>query len=226
VTSKTNLAMTVETSKEIPVQIALVWSRGKRVDQISRGDIVASSGVYNYGLALTEVNQLKPGLYTAVVSTFDVGRIGDFQVHLQSDQVIQCTEIPAEGAGKYHQQVRHRWNAESAQGSPKHSQYFSNPTYEVKVDRSCLFCFRLLVAATLTQPRPPINVAVFHKATRREVVSSGPYADAVCGVAIEECRLQPGDYLVVVSTYEAGITANFTLEMYSDRRIVYQKVAG
>lgn len=224
VTSKTNLAMTVETSKDIPTQVVLVWSRGKRVDQITRGDIVASSGTYKYGLAMAEAHQLKPGLYTAIVSTFERGQKGDFRLQMQSDQVLQCTEISAEGAGKFHQRIRHRWTADSAQGSPKHSQYFSNPAYEITVDRSSIFLFRLLVTSSPTL-RPPINVAVFDKTTRREVVSSGPYADAVCGVAIDETRLQPGDYLVVVSTYEAGVMANFTLEMYSDRRIVYRNIA-
>lgn len=224
--SKTNLAITAETSKDIPVQVALVWSGGKRVAQMTKGDIVASSGVYNYGLALTEASQLKAGSYTLVVSTFEKGQVGDFQLQLQSDQALQYSEIPAEGAGRFHQQIRHRWSKESAQGSPKHSDYFLNPTYEIKVDRSCLYIFRLIVSAILTQSRPPINVAVFHKSTKREVVSSGPYADLVCGVSIEETRLEPGNYLIVVSTYNPGIVASFTLDLYSDRRIVYEKVNG
>jgi calpain-7 len=221
--SKTNLTITVHTSKDVPVQVALVWSRGKRVAQVTQGDLVATSGIYTYGLALTEASELKAGSYTLILSTFDKGQLGSFEMQLQSDQAMQCLEIPPEGAGKYHQQIRHRWTEETAQGSPKHSGYFSNPTYEIKVDRICLFIFRLIVTA---QDRPPSNVAVFSKSTRKEVISSGSYADLVCGVAIEETRLEPGTYIVVVSTYHAGSSCPFTLDMYSDRRIVYEKING
>ncbi|UZJ53240.1 hypothetical protein CBS101457_002560 [Exobasidium rhododendri] len=223
--ARTNLQIILDTSKEIAVQVALIWSQGKRVSQITQGDIVASSGTYNYGLAIAEAKDIKPGLYTLIVSTFETGKVGEFGAQLKTDQPCQVDPLPPEGAGMFRHRLYDRWQIESARGSPKHSTYFLNPTFEITVDRSSLFIFRLSVTrATAAQVRPQINVAIFTKSERREVVSSGPYSDPPCGVSIDETRLEAGDYLVVVSTYDAGVAADFTLDVYSDRRIVYHKL--
>ena len=226
VSSQANIAIAVETSKDIAIQVAMVWSRGKRVSQVTQGDIVTSSGTYNYSLAMAEARAVKPGKYTLVVSTFDRGLLGDFEVRVQSDVPVQVAPIPAEGAGMFHQRIRGAWEGQSAQGGPKHPDYFSNPSYTLKVDQNSTFILRLVVTdASSTQLRPRINVALFSRASKREVVSSGLYSDPVCGVVIEETRLEPGEYLVVVSTYEPGVLATFTLDMYSDKRIALEKVA-
>lgn len=224
--TRCDLAVTVETSKDIPVQAVLVWSRGKRVGQVTQGDVVASSGIYNYGIALAEAKKINPGSYTLIVSTFDKDQLGDFVIKIHSNQPLQITTLPAEGAGMFHQHVRHRWLPETAQGSPKNRAYFSNPTYNLTVERNSTYIIRLLVSESSLTVRPAINVAIFSALTKREIVASGPYSDAICGVAIEGIKLEPGDYLVVVSTYEAGVTVNFTMDIYSDQRIVYKKVQG
>lgn len=224
VSTRANLSIVVESGRDIAVQIAMVWSRGNRIGQITQGDIVCSSGTYNYGLAMTEAKGVTKGLYTLIVSTFEAGQMGDFEVRLQSDQPTQIEAIPAEGAGMFHQRIRDGWQLESAQGGPKHTNYFSNPTFEIKLDRPSNLLLRLLVNEKTNKVRPHTNIAIFAKSSKREVVSSGPYSDPICGVVIEETRLEGGEYLVVVSTYDAGVQAYFTLDIYSDRRIVYQKV--
>jgi calpain-7 len=215
-----NISITVETSKDIPLQVVMVWSQGKRVDQITRGDVITSSGTYNYGLAMTEARDVKPGVYTLVVSTFEGGQIGDFTIRFESDQVSQMSLLPAEGAGMFAQKIRGSWCAENAKGSPKHSDYFSNPSYEINVDRLSNFILRLQVNdSKMVTLKPQINVAIFTKSSRREIVTSGPYSDAVCGVAIEETKLEAGKYLIVVSTFEPGILVDYTIDVYSDRKI-------
>ena len=78
--------------------------------------------------------------------------------------------------------------------------------------------FRLQLAAP--SPSTALNLTVFNPpagagALGRHVATSGPYSDAIAGVVIETLSLQPGRYLVVPSTYKAGVQAAFRLVMYS-----------
>ena len=80
--------------------------------------------------------------------------------------------------------------------------------------------FRLQFAAPF--PSASLNLTLFNVPSNssaslgRHVATSGPYSDAVSGVLIERLTLQPGRYLVVPSTYTAGVETSFRLIVYSD----------
>ncbi|KAG8959966.1 hypothetical protein FRC00_001028, partial [Tulasnella sp. 408] len=65
-----------------------------------------------------------------------------------------------------------------------------------------------------------INLTIFRKDDAGEmgeqVVTSGSYADAVCGVATSPLQVQgPAVYSAIVSTFDPGVEARFELTAYS-----------
>ncbi|PWZ01337.1 cysteine proteinase [Testicularia cyperi] len=222
-----------------------------RVTALSEGDVILSSGSYNHGLAIASScsssaagspgamdKALDPGTYTVILSTFEPDTLGTFALTLESTCPVTLRSIPQEGAGMYHRTIRGSWGPDSAAGAPRYSNYTANPAYVVRVDKTTVFTARLKAvspAATLTgstststtnpRPRPYLNLAVFRHQDRREVTSSGPYTDLVCGVAIPKTRLHPDTYLFVPSTYSPDVLADFTVDLYTDLPVDIDAVA-
>ncbi len=118
---------------------------------------------------------------------------------------------------------RLRWffrTAETAGGGPSAGTYACNPTYELHVPAPTAAQLRFRLQLAAPSPSTALNLTVFNPpagagALGRHVATSGPYSDAIAGVVIETLSLQPGRYLVVPSTYKAGVQAAFRLVMYS-----------
>ncbi|GAA5826760.1 hypothetical protein JCM3770_001464, partial [Rhodotorula araucariae] len=74
---------------------------------------------------------------------------------------------------------------------------------------------------TPAEPRA-IAISLFSSSPSGEagrlIASSGAYTDAVCGTVLPLTRLEPAahDYLVVPSTFHAGVHADFVLLSYAD----------
>ena len=66
--------------------------RGKRVHHLYEEPLV-DSGDYRYGFVVTERVLLPPGSYTIVVSTFEVGDVGSFILHVMSDNQVDIDAI-------------------------------------------------------------------------------------------------------------------------------------
>ncbi|PWN53961.1 hypothetical protein IE53DRAFT_383488 [Violaceomyces palustris] len=230
------ILLLLESSKELPVQVSLVWSGGERISTCVEGDVVVTSGMYNHGLAVCERSGLKAGTYTLVLSTFEPNQEGPFSISVECSSPFKMSPIPQEGAGMYHRTLRDRWVlGETAGGSPSNGRFASNPTFILKVTNPSLFQIRLLPSArTCGGNRPYANLAIFEASPSastqvsqpparmglgREVASSGAYADHVCGVAIEGARLLPGTYLMIASTFAPDVEGDFVIEAYSDRPI-------
>jgi calpain-7 len=64
-----------------------------------------------------------------------------------------------------------------------------------------------------------INVTLFEMGDAtgigRQVLTSGPYSDAIAGVAIPESEIAAGNYVLVPSTYAPGVEAGFQVLLYS-----------
>lgn len=58
----------------------------------------------------------------------------------------------------------------------------------------------------------------------RDIASSGPYADHVCGVTIEGARLDAGKYVLVASTFAPGLEGDFQVFVYSDAPLDVSRV--
>ncbi|KAM5543052.1 hypothetical protein V8D89_003436 [Ganoderma adspersum] len=217
--TKSALSVTVGTDRHIPANLMLAWSQGARINELGHNDLALSSGPYSYGYA-NAFGHVPPGDYTLVVSAFEPRHIGKFSLKLECSDRFDLTPILQEGAGMFSKVIRDEWTAETAGGGPSSGTYATNPTYELHVPAlsAAQVRFRLQLAAP--SPSLTLNLTLFNPPTGagalgRHVATSGPYSDAVAGVVIETRSLQPGRYLLVPSTYKAGVQASFRLIMYS-----------
>ncbi|KAL7519759.1 hypothetical protein ACHAWX_004517 [Stephanocyclus meneghinianus] len=93
------------TKKSLAVNVVLVHTvfannsdisglqmRGKRVHHLYEAPLV-DSGDYRYGFVATERVLLQPGSYTIVVSTYEVGEVGSFILHVMSDNQVDIDAI-------------------------------------------------------------------------------------------------------------------------------------
>ena len=92
--------------KELPVNIVLARSKPQcelgddaADQQISRRilhlyeDPIVDTGAYRHGFAVSEVTFIPGGFYTLVASTFEVGQVGTFQLHVLSSKEVQVSPI-------------------------------------------------------------------------------------------------------------------------------------
>ena len=73
----------------------------------------------------------------------------------------------------------------------------------------------------LPTPAPiPVNLTLFRRSTGSalgdQVATTGPYADNVSGVLIEKTKLEAGVYLAIPSGYQAGLLADWRLDVWAD----------
>ncbi|KAJ3709385.1 hypothetical protein C8R42DRAFT_693068 [Lentinula raphanica] len=122
----------VETSKDLPVQVMVCWSQGKRIHEPAQKSIAATSGSYTHGLARLTA-QLAPGDYTIIISTFEPYQSGSFSLSVNSFASFDIVSIPQEGAGMYRKTVKGTWHESSAAGAPSFNRYSQNPIYELNI---------------------------------------------------------------------------------------------
>ncbi|KAI9809684.1 MAG: hypothetical protein M1825_000116 [Sarcosagium campestre] len=105
---RTSVSLLLETrnAPDLSVHVKLVWSGGEngaagsRVASVTSRDILAESGDYRRGCALTELPTLDPGAYTIICSTFDAGQLGAFTLTVASSAPCKLTPLAAECAGR------------------------------------------------------------------------------------------------------------------------------
>ncbi|KAF9152216.1 calpain 7, partial [Actinomortierella ambigua] len=230
----TAVLLMLESPKDYAAHIQIVNSNGKRVSSVWTKDIVAQSGEYRHGFCYCEMNELRPGVYTVIVSTFEPGQTGKYKLIVQSIIDLPLTPIPIEGAGMFKNVQKGQWViGESAMGWHHHQtlSYARNPHFHVPVQEMTTLKVRLQTPE-MTNPTPKINVTVFERLDEgvlgREVCSSGPYTSVPQGVATDTMTLLPNQYgyLIVVSTLEPGRAGKFVLYCYSDRALKIEPGGG
>ncbi|KAK7057703.1 calpain catalytic domain-containing protein [Favolaschia claudopus] len=218
-TRKADVSFSLQTGREVPVNIALTWSQGGRVFELTEKDLAATSGAYSYGLARLN-KYLQAGDYTVIVSAFEPNQFGAFTLEVQSSLPFDLKPIPQEGAGMYAKTVRGAWTTENAMGGPSFKNYAQNPVFELDVQAPSEVKIRLqllrpkaLAALNLTLfPAPEPSSG---RALGRHISTSGAYDDSVAGVAIPQIALAVGRYWVVPSTYAPGVLHEFQIVVYS-----------
>ncbi|KAM6502958.1 hypothetical protein JOM56_002935 [Amanita muscaria] len=225
---KVKTSIVLKTERNIPVNISLAWSQGERLFVLSEEELVASSGPYSYGLS-TITNDIMPGDYSLIISPFEPHHLGSFSCSVSSSAPFDLRPIPQEGAGLYRKVVKCAWyeTVETAGGSPSFDKYASNPIYLIESPSQ----FNLKVRLQLTEPltTPSLNVTIYPASSsvvtgeqfkQKHIATSGPYDDAICGVATPQVSLSAGKYWVVPSTYLPGVKAEFSLVVYASVRDV------
>lgn len=217
--TKTKVALTMQTSRDIPVNIALVWSQGERIDELVEKELAASSGAYNYGLARV-VKDLAPGDYTMVLSAFEPRHMGHFSLKIECSDSFEVKTIAQEDAGMYTTVIRGAWTPQTARGGPTSEGYSRNPVFEIDVPSLTQLKIRLQLLRPSTSS---LNVTIFPASPNgslgRHIVTSGAYNDAISGVVTPQTIISAGKYWAVPSTYNPGVEAEFQL-------IVYSKISG
>ncbi|KAL1663360.1 hypothetical protein GGF50DRAFT_57083, partial [Schizophyllum commune] len=236
--AKSFVSISLQTSREVPVNAAVAWSQGERVYQLLETNIVASSGAYTYGMARLTI-QLSPGDYTLIVSAFEPKYRGAFTLKLETDNVAELTPIPQEGAGMYATTLRGAWDADTAAGSPSFRRYERNPMYTFTLKAPTRIKARLQLTSPSTtsitsSPSPThttaLNLTIYPAGEARafndHVATSGPYDDALPGVCTPEVTLQPGKYVLVPSTYNPGVVGGFLVVLYASAGDLVVERAG
>ncbi|KAK4556404.1 cysteine protease [Recurvomyces mirabilis] len=101
VSRKTSISLLLEvTQGDLNVHVKLVHSRGQRVYGIRSKDIVFDSNEYRRGCCVSEGQDLEPGQYTIICSTFEQSQLGTFTLTAESSQPTQMLLLPREGAGR------------------------------------------------------------------------------------------------------------------------------
>jgi hypothetical protein len=153
-----------------------------------------------------------------LVSSWERDAVGAYTLAVESSAAVTLAAILQEGAGLFARTVSGKWDAATAGGRPSGNNYAANPALEVTISAPGVLCGRLY----LPHPAPiPINITLFRRAPGggigEQVVTSGPYVDAVSGAALPRTRLDPGIYLAVPSTYETGTRAEWVLDLWDDK---------
>jgi calpain-7 len=100
-TEAADVLMLLETSTpDLAVHTKLFWSDGKRVSAMKKRDIITDSGHYRPGCVVAETDQLRPGSYTVVCSTFLPDQIAKFNLWVFSTQKCHLKALPSEAAGR------------------------------------------------------------------------------------------------------------------------------
>jgi len=215
---KARVVLTAKSERRIPLNISVVWSKGakERITEVADNDLVMNSGAYTYGHTRAS-KDIQPGEYTIILSAFEPRHTGPFSLSVKSMNRVELIPIPQEGAGMFSKFATGSWSGESAAGGPSFKKYATNPAFELTLPAQMQVKIRLqLVGAGRTVS---MNVTLFHLTKNRtlgtHVATSGPYSDAISGVVTPQVLLQSGSYVMVPSTYAAGVEADFRLMVYT-----------
>ncbi|OXB33391.1 calpain-like protease palB/RIM13 [Cryptococcus neoformans] len=202
--------------KDVPWNAKLIWGKGQLVYELSEDLIVADTGSYSYGIAYCDIPDLQPDTYTLIVSAFEPGQTGLFSLSLEATAPVSIIPIAAEGAGMYNRVINGSWTERTAGGRPSGGTYESNPRVEVVLSRPAVVQSRLYLP---TRSPVPINLTIFERAQGgalgKQLVTTGPYSDSICGVSTGKMKLDSGVYLLVPSSYERSKGA-WVLKIWSD----------
>lgn len=67
-------------------------------------------------------------------------------------------------------------------------------------------------------PAQPLTSTFSSQTLTRHITTSGPYSDALSGVATPLLNIGAGRYWLVPSTYNPGVEARFRIIMYTSAR--------
>lgn len=175
---------------DLAIHGKIYWSHGQRVSTVRIRDIVADSGDYRRGVSLIEHEDMIPGSYTIVCSTFAPDQLGKFTLTASTTSACALTPLPAEGAGQL-----------SIISTPG---IFPPGTDRILAQLTVprLTRLRLVgrrkgssVGARAVAPSPMLMTIELGQGPYKEILAAsgdGNFIDAVSGFRIEQVDLQPG----------------------------------
>ncbi|KAA1121605.1 cysteine protease [Puccinia graminis f. sp. tritici] len=207
-----------------PLNVKLIRSGGDgRVYDVERRDVVADSGSYTLGRAQLRVNQLLPGKYTIVPSTYQAGVIGLFKLQLECDLPLTRVEsIPPEGAGMYKRVGCLSWEEERGGAG------FWRLTGGKGLVKS-----KIKLQAAHHPGGYPIKLTLIqHQSSQDEgkIISPGIFTNALSGAAIGPLQLSFSnnyDYTILVEALGDTCVAKgegYVLTVYADQPLSLARI--
>uniref|UniRef100_A0A8C2X4E6 Calpain 10 n=1 Tax=Cyclopterus lumpus TaxID=8103 RepID=A0A8C2X4E6_CYCLU len=230
---------TLEDSKNTTHQhyqaIALhMWKVEKRRFHLSRmlnKPPCASSHCHSYEREVVLREQLEPGYYLLIPSTYQPGAEARFLIRAFSSSSISLSPaptLPLTTDGEWETSYfRGSWvEAMTAGGSRNFLSHWQNPSFPFTVCDESAVTSGVNVRITLHQSRPdtdlhPIGFHIykFPEGESEQTLPrhEDPAASCVPHCYTQDvslaCRLSPGAYTIVPSTYQPDCSANFTLSL-------------
>ncbi|GES73709.1 calpain-7 [Rhizophagus clarus] len=205
------MLLMLEGPKKFAMDVRMIWSNGKRIASLTTKDILMKSSGYRNGFCYCEKDDIKPGDYTIIVSTYEPGLIGEFTLTVASNVTFNVTSIPLEGAGMFKKVIYGQWiKGFNAMGIQQN--FHLNPSYHLKISEMTTLKIRL---QTPEMNPIPTHIRVFEKRPNnslgREIANSGDYASAgfIQGVCTDDISLPSNDqgYIIVFCTWEKDVSA-------------------
>lgn len=107
VAEQADILLFLQNAKECwPVNVNLVWAKGRQIQSVTTRDIVGGSGEYRKGFAIAEIKGVPAGTYTVVCSTFEKGQLGDFELRVGSTNPCQIKPVTTASAGRFMTSVK------------------------------------------------------------------------------------------------------------------------
>lgn len=227
---KTNISILLEAmTDELNVHFKLVHSNGRRMHSISNRDIVFDSKEYRRGCCLAEHQELEPGQYTIICSTFEARQLGDFTLLIESDQSTEAILLPREGAGRIRLEL-------SAVGFQRGQSRVAAPLVPRRAVRIYAIARYLDQhasggvtprASSSSRSLVRMSVELGRGPDRRILIASngGEYCSAAGGIRTEDIDLNPalrrlGELWIVLDRMYAGVETSeerFSMELFVDR---------
>lgn len=190
VSEKCDVSVLLESENaDLAIHTKIFWSGGERVSAIRTRDILADSGDYRRGIALAEQDDMIPGCYTIVCSTFNPDQLGKFTVRISTTRPCAARPLPAEGAGQL--------TINSGPGVfPPGTDRILAPLTTPRLTRMKLVCRRKgsVIGSRAVAPSPMLMTLELGQGPYKEILAAsgdGEFSDAVTGVRIEKVDLQP-----------------------------------
>ncbi|KAL4776805.1 calpain-like protease palB [Aspergillus nidulans var. acristatus] len=187
----TDISIVLEPSdQELATHVKLFWSGGKRIARVRSRDIVADSGDYRRGGSLVEKQDLDPGEYTIVVSTFAPDQYGSFTLWVSTNITCEVTQLPSEAAG------RRAVLSDIGVLLPGQDRMLA------PITTSRLTRVKLIARSRESRignrpvgPSPLLMTVELGQGPYKEILATsedGDHSDSISGVRVEDFDLQPG----------------------------------
>lgn len=229
--TRTPLTLLLETlAPTLNVHVKLVYSSGgKRITRpLKRREILCDSGDYCKQSCIAQLDDVEPGTYTVIASTFEPNQYAPFTLRVDSDAPVTMKLLPSENAGRLPVTLKPaRFPASAGKVACRvQPRKTCNITVQVSLVR------RSQIRSPHGQdeepsPSPsPIRLAVEHgtRYDRRQIAQSddGEFADALAVVRTSEVDLWPdmlrnGELWLVLERLVGGSAAGdeqYSLEVW------------
>jgi len=198
-----------------------------------RNKLIAKSGFFSYKSVTLQIN-LEPGDYIVIPSTLDPKNEGNFTISTSHGTITKFDEKK-----EYYEISKNgEWKGLSAGGCKNHKSFKHNPQYHILVtghsgiDSSEMESTLTQTTILVSQTKIPFNSLGFYvvklseqndvsKVLSKNISFQTDFESDNQNEVIGSFNLQPGHYSVFPCTFEPGNESQFSMTIFSDKRIKF-----